>query len=190
MTHRVVLVTGPARSGKSEWAETLAQKTGKPLVYVATARRDPSDSEWSDRIERHRERRGGEWTTLEVPIELAASLQQATPGSCWLVDSLGTWVTNCLDLDEASWSEVRRRLLASLADLPEIELIFVAEEVGWGVIPAYPVGRLFRDRLGSLVRDLGAIADPVYLVVAGRAVNLARLGTPLGPTPDRPDFNF
>lgn len=61
------------------------------------------------------------------------------------------------------------------------EVIFVAEETGWGVVPAYPLGRTFRDRLGDLVRRLGAIANPVYLVTGGHALNLSAVASVLPP---------
>lgn len=181
--NRVMLVTGPARSGKSEWAETLARQTDKPVIYVATASLDLSDMEWLSRIERHRERRLRTWSTLEVPVELTQAIANAPPKSCLLVDSLGTWVANLLEQDEARWEETQQRLLASLEGLTESEVIFVAEETGWGVIPAYPLGRTFRDRLGNLVRRLGAIANPVYLVTGGHVLNLSALGSPLTETP-------
>jgi adenosylcobinamide kinase/adenosylcobinamide-phosphate guanylyltransferase len=69
-------------------------------------------------------------------------------------------------------------LLDSLAPIAGT-VIFVAEETGWGVVPAYPIGRLFRDRLGELVRKLGIIANPVYLVTGGHVLNLSVLGSPL-----------
>jgi adenosylcobinamide kinase/adenosylcobinamide-phosphate guanylyltransferase len=58
-------------------------------------------------------------------------------------------------------------------------VILVAEETGWGVVPAYATGRLFRDRLGHLIRRVGAIAHTVYLVTGGYAVNLSEIGIPL-----------
>lgn len=172
----IILVTGPARSGKSEWAELLAQQTGKPVTYVATARRDSSDVEWNARIEAHRYRRPSDWTTLEVPIELAAIVDSHS--GCLLVDSLGTWVANFLEEDDLSWSQTQETFLQSL-EYTSAEVILVAEEVGWGVIPAYPVGRTFRDRLGMLVRRVGAISSPVYLVTGGHALNLSALASPL-----------
>ena len=59
----------------------------------------------------------------------------------------------------------------------ECSIIVVGEETGWGVVPAYPLGRAFRDRMGELLRRVGAISDQVYLVSAGYAVNLKALGT-------------
>lgn len=172
------LITGPARSGKSEWAETLAAGTGKSVVYVATGRLDASDVEWQSRIQRHRHRRPASWTTLEVPVELAIAILQAQPSICLLIDSLGTWVANLLEEDDASWETSLQDLLASL-ERASSDVILVAEETGWGVIPAYPLGRTFRDRLGTLVRYLGAIANPVYLVTGGHVLNLSALGSPL-----------
>ncbi|MCT7959151.1 bifunctional adenosylcobinamide kinase/adenosylcobinamide-phosphate guanylyltransferase [Laspinema sp. D1] len=190
MVKRIILVTGPARSGKSEWAELLAQQSGKPVIYLATSRLDPDDSEWQERIDRHRQRRQASWRTQEVPVALTAALLQGTTSdnpSCLLVDSLGTWVANLLAEDDPSWSAIVEELMESLKGLKQGTVIFVAEETGWGVIPAYPMGRSFRDRLGDVVRRLGAIADPVYLVTGGHAVNLSAIGSVLPPTKTQED---
>ncbi len=176
--NRLILVAGPARSGKSAWAEHLAQQSGKRVTYVATARRDPNDAEWQARIEAHRQRRPGEWTTLEVPLELATTVQTATADRCLLVDSLGTWLANWLDRDEVVWEQTVETLLMALQNT-NTTIVLVAEEVGWGIVPAYPLGRMFRDRMGSLVQRVGAIANPVYLVAGGHILNLSQLGTPM-----------
>ncbi|XGV88658.1 MAG: bifunctional adenosylcobinamide kinase/adenosylcobinamide-phosphate guanylyltransferase [Limnothrix sp. BL-A-16] len=175
---RVVLVTGPARSGKSEWAERLAAASGRSVIYVATSYLDPQDQEWGDRVAQHRQRRPKAWQNWEVPLELAAALGQAPVDSCLLVDSLGTWVANWLDRPDPEWQQTCEALLATCAALPAM-CIFVAEETGWGVVPAFPAGRLFRDRLGKLVRELGSRSDACYLVTAGFAVNLRAIGQSL-----------
>lgn len=172
------MVTGPASSGKSEWAEKLAIRSGKAVTYIATATIDPTDLEWQARIKRHQQRRPSDWKTLHVPIDLAAVVQATPQATCLLVDSLGTWLANCLEQDDDTWSETERALLKSLGDAV-CEVILVAEETGWGVVPAYSLGRKFRDRLGSLTRQIGAIANPVYLVTAGHVLNLSTLGAPL-----------
>ncbi|MEH2317998.1 bifunctional adenosylcobinamide kinase/adenosylcobinamide-phosphate guanylyltransferase [Nostoc sp.] len=180
---KIILVTGPARSGKSEWAETLAMQSGKAIVYVATATDNPDDQEWHQRILQHQQRRPQDWVTLSVPVELSATLADAKPYTCLLVDSLGTWVANLLEQDESSWENILAELLETV-DLVAADLVFVAEEVGWGVIPAYPLGRTFRDRLGSLVRQLSALSETVYLVTGGHVLNLSVLGSLL---PNRED---
>lgn len=178
-TPQIILVTGPARSGKSEWAEDLARQTDQSVIYVATAIAHPDDVEWLVRIEKHRQRRPVEWTTRLVPMELAATIRDySDSGCCVLVDSLGTWVANFLEQDEADWEKTLQDLLNSLVQTAGC-VIFVAEETGWGVVPAYPIGRLFRDRLGELVRKIGIIANTVYLVTGGHVLNLSALGSPL-----------
>ncbi|RCJ27021.1 bifunctional adenosylcobinamide kinase/adenosylcobinamide-phosphate guanylyltransferase [Nostoc minutum NIES-26] len=178
---KVILITGPASSGKSEWAETLAMESGKAVVYVATATENPTDEEWHQRIQKHQKRRPQDWATLSVPVELSATLADVKPDTCLLVDSLGTWVANTLEEDEAIWENTLCEFLETV-QLVAADMLFVAEETGWGVVPAYPLGRKFRDRLGSLVRQLGTICDTVYLVTGGHVLNLSILGSPL-PVP-------
>ncbi len=178
---KVILVTGPARSGKSEWAEVLAMQSGKTVVYVATATENPADEEWHQRIHQHQQRRPQDWVTLSVPMELSATLADAKPNTCLLVDSLGTWVANLLEQNEVDWENTLSEFLETV-QLVAADLLFVAEETGWGVVPAYPLGRRFRDRLGALVRQLGTICEVVYLVTGGHVLNLSVLGSPL-PAP-------
>lgn len=177
-----ILVTGPARSGKSEWAEALAAQSQRQLqrsiVYIATAEVDAEDADWQQRIAQHQQRRPASWQTRHVPIELAQAIEQGSANECLLIDSLGTWLANLIGQSEADWQQQVAHLLTSLRQTPS-DLIFVAEEVGWGVIPAYASGRRFRDRLGQLTRQIGAIADVVYLVTGGYAIDLSRCGVRL-----------
>ncbi|MDA0268249.1 MAG: bifunctional adenosylcobinamide kinase/adenosylcobinamide-phosphate guanylyltransferase [Cyanobacteria bacterium] len=178
----LILVTGPTRSGKSEWAESLALASGQSVVYVATAISNPADPEWQARLVAHRQRRPPGWRTLEVPVELAEALGTGNAQDYWVVDSLGTWLANGLDQSDPDWQQTQTQLLLALQQRRQA-VVMVAEETGWGVVPAYPLGRTFRDRLGSLTRAVGAIADAVYLVVAGYAVDIRKLGQPV-PTGD------
>ena len=179
---KLILVTGPTRSGKSEWAEHWAQQSQKSVVYIATSAVSGDDLEWQQRIERHQKRRPAGWQTKEVPKNLAQAIQAAAPNDCLLVDSLGTWLANLLDQDEAFWHQCVEELITILSP-PPCDVILVAEETGWGLVPAYPLGRIFRDRLGDLVRRVGAIATHVYLVTGGYALDLTQVGTPLPPEP-------
>jgi adenosylcobinamide kinase / adenosylcobinamide-phosphate guanylyltransferase len=103
-------------------------------------------------------------------------------GDCLLVDSLGTWLANGLDQEEATWQATVLVLVESLQQA-EGMVILVAEETGWGVVPAYPSGRCFRDRLGDLTRRVGSVAEAVYLVVAGYALDLRQMGVSLDTPP-------
>lgn len=179
----ITLITGPARSGKSEWAEQLAQQfataKGQQVVYVATAQTNPDDPEWQARIDQHQQRRSPHWQLLEVPIELAPAVVKYDSAHCLLIDSLGTWLANLIEQDDETWHEAQRQLMAALTQTTA-DVILVAEETGWGVVPAYQLGRIFRDRLGSLSRSVGEIASDVYLVTSGYALNLSALGQPVG----------
>jgi adenosylcobinamide kinase / adenosylcobinamide-phosphate guanylyltransferase len=170
-----ILVTGAARSGKSEWAETLARQTTKTVTYIATATVDPTDREWQARIDRHQQRRPATWQTKIAVEALAQTIDSALASDFLLIDSLGTWVANLLDRSDAQWEDLTRELLSRLST-SLATIVLVAEETGWGVVPAYPSGRLFRDRLGMLTRQIGSIANPVYLVTGGHVLNLSQLG--------------
>lgn len=175
---QLILITGAARCGKSEWAETLAIDSGKAVTYIATATIDPQDAEWQARIDRHQQRRPSTWQTIMTVKDLATTISQANDSDCLLIDSLGTWVANLLDRSDPEWTELTQELLNRL-QTSLATVILVAEETGWGVVLAYVSGRLFRDRLGLLSRQIGGIANPVYLITGGHVLNLSKLGTKL-----------
>lgn len=172
-----MLVLGGARSGKSRHAERLLERY-PDVTYVATgASPAEGDHQWAERIRQHRERRPAHWHTVETG-DLATALREArTPV---LIDCLGTWLTRVLD-EAGAWEEadgwqgrVEVRVCELLDALRESDVVVVAvsNEVGSGVVPATPAGRLFRDVLGSLNRRVAEVSDSVLLVVAGRALKL------------------
>ena len=177
----IILVIGAARSGKSEWAEHLANNSSKSVVYVATAMMNPQDREWQAKILQHQQRRPRDWTTIVEPKNLVEVIEQARPTQCLLVDSLGTWVANLLEVETNNWETITRNLLLLLTRT-KAQIIFVGEETGWGVVPAYASGRLFRDRLGHLIRQIGSLSDVAYLVVGGHVLNLSLIGISLDRT--------
>ncbi|MCM1983518.1 bifunctional adenosylcobinamide kinase/adenosylcobinamide-phosphate guanylyltransferase [Lyngbya confervoides] len=174
----IILVTGPSRSGKSEWAEQIAAQSQLPVFYIATAREDVHDPEWQARIEQHQRRRPAAWVTRPVPFALSDCIAQAEAGDCLLIDSLGTWVANCLGESAAQWTQKCEDLLETLTQT-SATVILVSEETGWGLVPSYPTGRLFRDRLGSLTRDITPLTQAAYLVCMGMAINLKKIGVPV-----------
>ncbi|MGQ0631093.1 MAG: bifunctional adenosylcobinamide kinase/adenosylcobinamide-phosphate guanylyltransferase [Sporichthyaceae bacterium] len=184
---RRVLVLGGARSGKSAAAEAMAERAaaGGAVTYVATAAERTDDPEWAARIALHRDRRPPSWTTVET-AELVAPL---TGAGVVLIDCLALWLTRTMDdcgaWDEVAWDSGLARsalgertdaLLAAWSQAPGT-VFAVSNEVGLGVVPAHPAGRRFRDELGRLNQRLAAVADEVYLVVAGL---LLPLHDPLG----------
>ena len=178
----ITLVTGATRSGKSEWAEHLAKRSQKTVIYIATAARYAEDPEWDARLQKHRDRRPLEWQTQEVPTALTKTISELETNNKLdpyiLIDSLGTWLANLLEEPEESWQQIEQKLLLTIQNC-HLDITFVSEEVGWGLVPPYELGRRFRDRLGSLSRKIGAIADVVYLVTGGYAVNLSLIGEKL-----------
>ena len=177
----VTLVLGGARSGKSAFAEALAQRSRGRYVYVATAER--VDDEMADRIEMHRARRGSRWRTVEVPIELAEAIRRENaPEVCLLVDCLTVWLGNLVhhghDVDTA-----RDALLGALVAASG-PVVLVANEVGLGIVPDNAMARAFRDHAGRLNQALAAIAGSVYFVVAGLPMTLENTSPtddPMGP---------
>ncbi len=165
------LILGGTRSGKSTFAESLlADEPG--VSYVATSEVRPDDPEWVERLRTHRARRPSHWETVET-IDLAAELHRddTTP---MLVDCLGVWLTRllddgCWDRDPEALGRLENRLEEFLAALRATRrpVVFVSNEVGLGVVPATSSGRLFTDQLGRLNMRVAAVADRVWLCVAG-----------------------
>jgi adenosylcobinamide kinase / adenosylcobinamide-phosphate guanylyltransferase len=167
---KLTLVLGGARSGKSRHAEGLIAALPPPWTYVATA--EAGDEEMAARIKSHRERRGAQWRTIEAPRELAKALAACGDGPL-LVDCLTLWLSNLM-LAEANVEEETAQLEETLA-ATKGPLVLVANEVGSGIVPGYPLGRRFRDMQGILNQRMAARAERVILMVAG--LPLALKGT-------------
>jgi adenosylcobinamide kinase/adenosylcobinamide-phosphate guanylyltransferase len=166
-----VVVLGGTRSGKSAYAQSLL--AGAPAVtYLATGPTGEGDPEWRARVERHQHGRPATWRTVES-TDLAGALRD-TAGPL-LVDSATTWLTAALDEADAwnadpGWADAVGHRVDAVLDAwraRNAPAVLVTDEVGWGVVPATPAGRLFRDHLGLLNQRLAAAADAVWLVVAG-----------------------
>lgn len=179
--HRT-LVSGPAGSGKSRWAEVLAERSGLAVVYLATGPQLPDDADWQQRLERHRRRRPSAWQCREVAGELGPALGQLGPGQLGLVDSLGTWVAAHLETGDRDWSQRCEELKGAL-DHAASPVILVCEEAAWGVVPPSALGLLFRQRLADLQRHLAADCDQAWLVLQGRAIDLHAHSLPVPPDP-------
>jgi adenosylcobinamide kinase/adenosylcobinamide-phosphate guanylyltransferase len=167
----IVLIGGGARSGKSTFALERARELGQRRLFVATARR--YDDDMGARIDRHRAERADSFLTVEEPVEVARVLDGAAGFDVAVVDCLTLWLSNLL-LDGASSAEIERRveaLAAALARAP-CHVVLVTNEVGMGLHPDTPLGRLFRDLAGRAHQRLARAAGEVHLAVLGLVVRL------------------
>jgi adenosylcobinamide kinase/adenosylcobinamide-phosphate guanylyltransferase len=178
----VTLVLGGARSGKSEYAESLL-RSHPAVTYVAPGTvPDDSDPEWAERISLHRARRPATWSTQET-ADVVEVIRAA--GHPVLVDCLSTWLTGLVDAANA-WQDRAQaqthlaketgRLLDALG-AATVDVVLVTSEVGLAVVPSTSSGRMFRDELGKLNAAVSTVSDHVALVVAGRVLDLS--GCPL-----------
>jgi adenosylcobinamide kinase / adenosylcobinamide-phosphate guanylyltransferase len=184
----LILITGGVRSGKSSFAEQLAAEGGRPYIYLATARVE--DEAMRMRVLRHQNRRPESVQTLEEPLEPHLVLErEGTAGKVILVDCLTLLISNRFLADIDRHGAVREgedifadellleeaasrtfeyvRLFAEAAAKSTAEIIVVTNEVGMGVVPEYPVGRVYRDLSGRANQLMAQVADQVWFVLCG-----------------------
>ncbi|HXZ06269.1 MAG TPA: bifunctional adenosylcobinamide kinase/adenosylcobinamide-phosphate guanylyltransferase [Ktedonobacteraceae bacterium] len=193
---RLILILGGARSGKSTFAERLATRSGKTVAFIATA--TDGDDEMHERIIQHRASRPREWLTIEEPLDLVGAVQQAFHvADVAILDCVTLWLGNMLlqeqselqsdDQDQVELhftsDQFHERTLQHIEELLAViqrpvvgkTLIIVSNEVGLGIVPAYQLGRIYRDTLGYVNQRLAQIAERVYLMVAGMVVDIKSL---------------
>lgn len=172
-----ILVLGGTRSGKSRLAEALAGSC-PPVTYVATATVDPDDSEMATRIAHHRDGRPESWTTLEAPRDLVGLLPGvAARGGTVVIDCVTLWISNLMlgrgggpALEDAAILDAVDR--AAQEARGSARVLWVSNEVGWGIVPENALARRFADLQGLANQRLAAACDAVHLCVAGLAIRL------------------
>ena len=158
------LILGGARSGKSRFAECLARSRGLGLVYVATA--EAHDNEMAERVARHRADRGADWHTVEVPINVPATVAHVSRAdTVVLVDCLTLWLSNLM-LADHDVVKATTDLLAALAAAAG-PVLMVANEVGLGIVPENALARQFRDEAGRMNQCFAAHVPHVAFISAG-----------------------
>jgi adenosylcobinamide kinase/adenosylcobinamide-phosphate guanylyltransferase len=178
----LILVLGGARSGKSTFAQNLAQQIGGPdVLFVATA--EARDEEMRTRVAAHKQARPSGWRTLEAQQQVGEAAMGATGGAqVVLVDCMTLLASNRLMAfddpftpeAEATVMEEVHGLIACAREMLGA-VIVVSNEAGMGLVPPYPLGRAFRDALGKANQVLAASADRVYLMVAGLPLEIKQL---------------
>jgi len=194
----LTLILGGVRSGKSNFAQALAEELGdSDVLFVATA--ETRDEEMVRRVTLHRQSRPSQWRTLEQPLQVGQAIGaiQDLP-SVVLLDCLTLLVSNVL-LSDIDWQDdpqhAQPTLSSARADVWEtrlqveleqlldvvrqrpVHLIVVSGEVGMGVVPEHALGRLFRDLLGRSNQWLATRAHETYFMVAGMPIPIAALAT-------------
>jgi adenosylcobinamide kinase / adenosylcobinamide-phosphate guanylyltransferase len=171
-TSGLTLILGGVRSGKSAFAEKIAREAGKSVLFLATA--TAGDDEMAERIRKHRVSRPAEWQTLELPHDLGRNLA-APIADVVIVDCITMLVSNILfSLPENTPAEVViDRINSEINELITAQArlggqwLLVSNEVGMGLVPPYPLGRIYRDALGFANQALARAASRVILMVAG-----------------------
>jgi adenosylcobinamide kinase/adenosylcobinamide-phosphate guanylyltransferase len=185
LTKQLTFILGGARSGKSTYAETLAAERGQHVLYVATAQ--AWDEEMTLRIANHRAQRPATWQTLEAPqavgATIAAALQTYKPDVI-LLDCLTLLASNIIialpesatELEASAALQVEVDALLATYAQSDAAWILVSNEVGLGIVPAYQLGRVYRDALGRANQRIAAAADEVFFMVAGLPMGVKQKG--------------
>jgi adenosylcobinamide kinase/adenosylcobinamide-phosphate guanylyltransferase len=163
----VTLVLGGVRSGKSNYAQQLGDGAGR-VVFVATA--EAHDDEMRRKVERHQNTRPAHWRTVEEPLDLAETIVRHGPDcDLMIIDCLTFFAANLLEArgDDPHSIEQAVEDLCQALQSPPCSVVLVSNEVGSGVVPAYPSGRRFRDLLGEMNQSVARVASNVLLLVAG-----------------------
>jgi adenosylcobinamide kinase/adenosylcobinamide-phosphate guanylyltransferase len=183
MKSTIILCSGGARSGKSEFAEQLALSLKGRKAYVATGQ--AFDDEMKDRIKKHQLRRGKEWITFEIPLHLHKNWEQIKNVSdVILIDCLTMFTSNHVfahgDINtqedsnriESIILEELRLLLEDINNSNDKTVIFVTNEIGLGIVPENKLARYFRDITGRVNREVASAANKMYLTISGVTIEL------------------
>ncbi len=183
MKSTIILCSGGARSGKSEFAEQLALSLKGRKAYVATGQ--AFDDEMKDRIKKHQLRRGKEWITFEIPLHLHKNWEQIKNVSdVILIDCLTMFTSNHVfahgDINtqedanriESIILEELRLLLQEINNSNDKTVIFVTNEIGLGIVPENKLARYFRDITGRVNREVASAANKMYLTISGITIEL------------------
>ncbi len=173
----ITFILGGARSGKSRFAQELAAKPGKRVLFVATG--EALDEEMSARIASHKRARPAKWRTLEAPNNVAKALKKEMgDAQVVIIDCVTLLVSNLMGEEEPEAKILEKKVNDEIENLVKFmknnkaNFIVVSNEVGLGVVPVYPAGRVYRDALGMANQMFAKHADEVYFMVTGIAIPL------------------
>ncbi len=171
-TKGLTLVLGGVRSGKSSFVEKIARESDKSVLFIATA--VAGDDEMVARINKHKASRPADWQTLEIQQRLGRKIIPPV-ADIVIVDCITLLVSNILASmsENAPVEDVMNKIHVEIDELIDAQSklggqwLIVSNEVGLGVVPPYPLGRVYRDALGWANQTLAKAAKQVILMVAG-----------------------
>ena len=166
---KIILITGGQRSGKSTKAEELALQMSANPVYLATAH--IWDDEFRERVRKHQERRGPEWTNIEEEKYLS---KHDLTGRVVVIDCVTLWLTNWISTET---TDIDTILTAAKQEFdrftaPDATYIFVTNEIGLGGVSTNQLQRRFTDLQGWMNQNIAQKADEVILMVSGIPVKI------------------
>ncbi|MCR4957215.1 MAG: bifunctional adenosylcobinamide kinase/adenosylcobinamide-phosphate guanylyltransferase [Prevotella sp.] len=166
---RIILITGGQRSGKSEKAEELALQLSPNPVYMATAH--IWDEEFRERVRRHQERRGPQWTNIEEEITLS---RHDLTGRVAVIDCVTLWLTNIFFTNDSDTDKALQLAKAEFDAFTQHDAtyIFVTNEIGLGGVSDNALQRHFTDLQGWMNQFIASKADEVILMVSGISVKI------------------
>ena len=185
MGRKVVLITGGARSGKSSFALSMADKNGGRRYFLATA--EPSDDEMRERIRRHRKERGEAWGTIEETSDIARVIRKLDiEDTVIVIDCITVWLANIIlktcstatdedvlnDVENNAIERTVSELVETLSGLKNASVYIVTNEVGMGIVPENRLARFFRDVAGRVNQRLADVSDSVFFIVSGIPVKI------------------
>jgi len=163
---RMILITGGARSGKSAYAEREALSLTSSPVYVATARLDPSDKEFAERIRRHQSDRNEQWINMEEQLHVS---RLPLENKVAVIDCITLWLSNFFSLYKFDAEKSLQAIKTEIDVLRKTDAFFfiVSNEIGMGVHAETEAGRKFTDLQGWTNQYIASVADKVVLMVSG-----------------------
>ncbi|MCK5826275.1 MAG: bifunctional adenosylcobinamide kinase/adenosylcobinamide-phosphate guanylyltransferase [Desulfuromusa sp.] len=177
MAH-LIYISGGCRSGKSNYAQQIAESLPGKRVYLATC--PLIDEEMEQRIAHHQQQRvDREWETIEAPLDLSAAVEQASHFDILLIDCLTLWINNLLYEAEQEGKFLTEQMISDqCTELVNVcrktnrTIIFVSNELGMGLVPADPISRHYRDCLGRCNQTIARLADKVIFMISGIPLSL------------------
>lgn len=184
----IYFLVGGARSGKSSHAEELAKHLSDKVAYIATA--EITDEEMQKRIDIHKSRRLASWKTFEFKNQTPQLENYKNILKTAAHENIDVVLIDCItillfrlihkykldeleviknDLEKKIENEVSLffKEFLEITKSADFKFIIVSNEVGMGLVPPYPLGRIFRDLMGMINKQIAQISDEAYFFLAG-----------------------